>query len=149
MMETCLRNSVVNHNCVVLSQLTCRRGWKEKNIMCSEHWNWNIRQGQDSPSLKLYYVSLWLSLFQWKTLLVEKTEIVELDENSWVLTWWISPLITGYIWIADFFCPVFRWSHCSELSAGQQVLLIRSSNIIPVTWIFNCHHGGRFWIFVT
>ena len=39
-------------------------------------------QGQDSPSLKLYYLSLWLSLFQWKTLLVEKTVIVELGE-SW------------------------------------------------------------------
>ena len=38
--------------------------------------------GQDSPSLKLCYLSLWLSLFQWKTLLVKKTVIVELGE-SW------------------------------------------------------------------
>ena len=39
-------------------------------------------QGWDSPTLKLYYLSLWQSLFQWKTLLVEKTVIVELGE-SW------------------------------------------------------------------
>ena len=43
-------------------------------------------QGQDSPSLKLYYLSLWLSLFQWKTLQVEKTVIVELGESMpWTL----------------------------------------------------------------
>ena len=42
-------------------------------------WCWDL--GQDSPSLKFYYLSLWLSLLQWKTLLVEKTVKVELGES--------------------------------------------------------------------
>ena len=37
-------------------------------------------QGQDSPRLNLYYLSLWLALFQSTILLVEKTVIVELGE---------------------------------------------------------------------
>ena len=36
----------------------------------------------DSPRSKLYYLCLWLAIFQWKTLLEEKTMIVELGE-SW------------------------------------------------------------------
>ena len=39
-------------------------------------------QGRDSPTLKLSYLSLWVALFQGKTLLEEKTVIVELGE-SW------------------------------------------------------------------
>ena len=42
--------------------------------------------GQDSPRLYLYYLSLWLALYQSKTLLVEKTVIVELGE-SWPRVW--------------------------------------------------------------
>ena len=37
---------------------------------------------QDSPMLKLCYLSLWLALFRWKTLLVEKTVIVEIGESQ-------------------------------------------------------------------
>ena len=47
--------------------------------------NINKLQGQDSPRLNLYYLSAWLALFQSKTLLVEKTVIVELGE-SWPRT---------------------------------------------------------------
>ena len=39
-------------------------------------------QGWDSPTLKLYYLRLQLSLFQWKTMLVDKTVIVELGESQ-------------------------------------------------------------------
>ena len=39
------------------------------------------KQGQDSPTSKLYSLSLWLGLSQWKTMLVEKTVIVELGES--------------------------------------------------------------------
>ena len=39
-------------------------------------------QGQDSPSLKLFYLSLWLSFFQWKNLLEEKNVIVELGKSQ-------------------------------------------------------------------
>ena len=42
----------------------------------------NRHLGQDSPSLKLYYLSFWLSFFQWKTLLVEKTVIIEHGESQ-------------------------------------------------------------------
>ena len=38
-------------------------------------------QGQDSQRLNLYYLPLILALFQSKTLLVEKTVIVELGES--------------------------------------------------------------------
>ena len=41
-----------------------------------------VFQGRDSPTLKLYYLSLLLALSQIKTLLEEKTVIVELGE-SW------------------------------------------------------------------
>ena len=44
-------------------------------------------QGWDSPTLKLYYHSVWLALFYWKTILVEKTVIVELYESlPWIMT---------------------------------------------------------------
>ena len=42
----------------------------------------SVVQGQDSLRLNLYYLSLWLAVFQSKTLLVEKTVSVELGE-SW------------------------------------------------------------------
>ena len=42
----------------------------------------DVMQGQDSPSFKIYYLSLGLSLFQRKTLQVEKTVIVELVESQ-------------------------------------------------------------------
>ena len=53
------------------------RKWPGNFLFCIYHL-----LGQDSPSLKLYYLSLWLSLFQWKTLLVEKTVVVELGESQ-------------------------------------------------------------------
>ena len=43
---------------------------------------WQISDSRRNQGLNLYYLSLWLALFQPKTLLVEKTVIVELDE-SW------------------------------------------------------------------
>ena len=43
-------------------------------------------QGWDSPTLKLYYLIFELGLFQWKTMLVEKTVIVDLGESRpWFL----------------------------------------------------------------
>ena len=37
--------------------------------------------GRDSPSLKLCYLCPWRGVFQWQTLLVEKTVIVEVGES--------------------------------------------------------------------
>ena len=51
--------------------------------------------GLDSPTLKLSYLSLWLALFQGKTLLEEKTVIVELGES----------------WHRVFLCLVKEFSH--------------------------------------
>ena len=42
---------------------------------------YNGNQGWDSPTFKLYYLSLKRAFFQWKTMLVEKTVIVELGES--------------------------------------------------------------------
>ena len=55
-------------------------------------------QGWDSPTLKLYYLSLQQALFQWKTTLVEKTVKVELSESwprSIQLLYLISYVIYG------------------------------------------------------
>ena len=55
---------------------------------------YNGDQGWDSPTIKLYYLSLKLALLQWKTMLVEKTVIVELGESQP----WIIVIIIAKIW---------------------------------------------------
>jgi hypothetical protein len=42
--------------------------------------------GVDSPTLKLCCLNLWLPIFQWNALLVEKTVIVEFGESQCWLT---------------------------------------------------------------
>ena len=66
---------------LLLSCICCGCQTQVCLYMTEMECNLHKGQGQDSPSLKLYYLSLWLSLFQWKTLLVEKTVIVELGES--------------------------------------------------------------------
>ena len=62
--------------------------WLNTIILLFRHSYWTVvaerskSLGQDSPSLKLYYLSLWLSLFQWKTLILEKNVMVELGESQ-------------------------------------------------------------------
>ena len=66
--------------------------------------------GQDSPRLNLYYLGLWLALFLSKTLLVEKTVIVELDE-SW--HWGPSELLVRV-------CFTLLLTQNSETKAGPR-----------------------------
>ena len=55
--------------------------------------------GRNSPSLKLYYLRLLLWLFQWKTLLVEKTVIVELGESQPIFK--VNPVTFNWILIGN------------------------------------------------
>ena len=76
---------------------------------------------RDSPTLKLCYLSFLLLTFQWKTLLEEKTVIVEPDESQpwlpYVIEWMIRLLlcpVTIHFWkssiqvIPIFGRPVFK-----------------------------------------
>ena len=49
--------------------------------MINPYWNC-LSQRRDAPTLKISYFSLWLAFSQWKTLLVEKTLILEVGESQ-------------------------------------------------------------------
>ena len=70
-----------------------RRRTSIKDPVASRHPKTNIslfyRPGSRFTNLKLSYLSLWLALFQGKTLLEEKTVIVELGK-SWPWGWIFS-----------------------------------------------------------
>ena len=53
----------------------------------------HVNLGWDSPTLKLNYLSLWLALFPWKTMLVEKTVMVELGESR---PWYCWRFLMGH-----------------------------------------------------
>ena len=53
-----------------------------ENVCCMICTDKKSFQGQDSPRSNHYYLSLWLAIFQSKTLLVEKTVIVEHGESQ-------------------------------------------------------------------
>ena len=80
--------------------------------------------GQDSPSLNLYYLSLWLALFQSKILLVEKTVIVELGE-SW--PWCFDPTVRLRCWAKTSFCMKFenRLESIKRLWGRERYLAVR------------------------
>ena len=56
---------------------------------------WYFIQGWYSPSLKLYYLSICLPLFHWKTMLEEKTVIVDLGESLPRSVWYSGQHITN------------------------------------------------------
>ena len=57
--------------------------------------------GRDSPTLKLSNLGLWLALFQGKTLLEEKTVIVELGESWTYLLWMIRKTFLVCLYICS------------------------------------------------
>ena len=58
----------------------------KSRLKCQIFWYFRAL-AWDSPTFKLYYLSPWLGVFQWKTMLVEKTVRVELGESR---PWWPS-----------------------------------------------------------
>ena len=85
--------------------------------------------GWDSPLLKLYYLSLWLAIFQWKSQLEEKTVIVELGESQ---PRWLR---ISVLWhnIFCFYLPlIFKLSkiHSSYLQLPKEQ---------APAWHFSCH----------
>ena len=72
-----------------------------KSTRCPSSSSYKIHmfkiQGWDSPTLKLCYLSFLLLTFQWKTLLQEKTVIVELGESQ--PRWIVINLFKSFLWI--------------------------------------------------
>ena len=95
--------------------------------------NKSVVQGQDSPTLKLcYYLSPWLGVFQWKTLLVEKTVIVEVGESQpRFLPETKFLVLESSPWpdAADTILPSHAWSHVPSSSRNSDRVLSKRLRI--------------------